>query len=169
MRCFCFPSIFENSHFWKQKFVIFIIFLEMFQNPKSWCFLFQPQFRNVLKATNNSLYPFFQDFPEFEVLEINNFLFSLANLKFSFFLQISNLEIPFYRIPILPGKISKPLSFRLEIESHFTEIPFYRESSVPPEARNRSFRSYLNISEIFMKIEKVFLVEKSRTKKFNRN
>ena len=102
----------------------------MFQNPKSWCFLFQPQFRNVLKATNNSLYPFFQDFPEFEVLEINYFLFSLANLKFSFFLQISNLEIPFYRIPILPGKISKPLSFRLEIESHFTEIPFYREHTV---------------------------------------
>ena len=132
MRCFCFPSIFENSHFWKQKFVIFIIFLEMFQNPKSWCFLFQPQFRNVLKATNNSLYPFFQDFPEFEVLEINKFLFSLANLKFSFFLQISNLEIPFYRIPILPGKISKPLSFRLEIESHFTEIPFYREHTVHP-------------------------------------
>ena len=130
MRCFCFPSIFENSHFWKQKFVIFIIFLEMFQNPKSWCFLFQPQFRNVLKATNNSLYPFFQDFPEFEVLEINKFLFSLANLKFSFFLQISNLEIPFYRIPILPGKISKSLSFRLEIESHFTEIPFYREHTV---------------------------------------
>ena len=102
----------------------------MFQNPKSWCFLFQPQFRNVLKATNNSLYPFFQDFPEFEVLEISYFLFSLANLKFSFFLQISNLEIPFYRIPILPGKISKPLSFRLEIESHFTEIPFYREDTV---------------------------------------
>ena len=92
--------------------------------------MFQPQFRNVLKATNNSLYPFFQDFPEFEVLEINKFLFSLANLKFSFFLQISNLEIPFYRIPILPGKISKPLSFRLEIESHFTEIPFYREHTV---------------------------------------
>ena len=135
MRCFCFPSIFENSHFWKQKFVIFIIFLEMFQNPKSWCFLFQPQFRNVLKATNNSLYPFFQDFPEFEVLEINKFLFSLANLKFSFFLQISNLEIPFYRIPILPGKISKPLSFRLEIESHFTEIPFYREHTVCEEMK----------------------------------
>ena len=31
--------------------------------------------------------------------------------------------------------------------------------------RNRSFRSCLNTSEIFMKIEKVFLVEKSRTKK----
>ena len=84
MRCFCFPSIFENSHFWKQKFVIFIIFLEMFQNSKSWCFLFQPQFRNVLKATNNSLYPFFQDFPEFEVLDFI-FIFSgkVAGINFT--------------------------------------------------------------------------------------
>ena len=103
MRCFCFPSIFENSHFWKQKFVIFIIFLEMFQNPKSWCFLFQPQFRNVLKATNNSLYPFFQDFPEFEVLEINKNLFSLANLKLSFFSKFQTWK------------------------SYFTEFPFYLE------------------------------------------
>ena len=35
--------------------------------------------------------------------------------------------------------------------------------------RNRSFRSCLNTSEIFMKIEKVFLIEKSRIKKLNRN
>ena len=102
----------------------------MFQNPKSWCFLFQPQFRNVLKATNNSLYPFFQDFPEFEVLEINYFLFSLANLKFSFFLQISNLEIPFYWIPILPGINSKPENYKNHILLRCPEMPFYREDTV---------------------------------------
>ena len=96
MRCFCFPSIFENSNFWKRKFVIFIIFLEMFQNPKSWCFLFQPQFRNVLKATNNSLYPFFQDFPEFEVLEINKKISG----KFEIFVFSPNFKLG---NPILPN------------------------------------------------------------------
>ena len=38
-------------------------------------------------------------------------------------------------------------------------------SQITYEPRNRSFRSCLNTSENFMKIEKVFLVEKSRTKK----
>ena len=37
-------------------------------------------------------------------------------------------------------------------------------SQITHEPRNRSFRSCLNTSENFMKIEKVVLVEKSRTK-----
>ena len=37
-------------------------------------------------------------------------------------------------------------------------------SEIMGETRNRSFRSYVKTSEMFMKIEKVFLVEKSRIK-----